>query len=1631
MSNAPAAGRRLLRRSLESVPPVVVRLAVVAAVLTLALVVGMVVALLMAAPSQERLLAALEAGTNTAMLALFVGSAWALIPALLMTASAALYCGMGLLFADAALRRQRVRASTALAVSARQVGHTVLAALIVVVTLPTVVLPIRWAFAVPVVVIQGRGWHEALAESWALTRGRSVRTGIILGLTFAVVIALAGALSLIGAASGSAWIAFGIQVAATLVLMPIPLVVMAALYLSAGGRASPDLEPREWRPAFTRVANSGGLVATVLSLALVVTLLTPGLPAVAADAPAEEPQSLSSDTDPESDSSTFEFVTLGASVATTVTVDFLYPLDWWFGQRDPANLTGVVTGGAPTGFVQLWGQTDGLSPETAEIGDPVPLAEDGTFAINLNTVLPRFAKVRVEYLGDDDHLGAVSGWEDVRIYKHDIWPGIEVVSPTDSLTVGDEMVFQVSVQQPPPPGLPAFEGEVDFYWIKPPIYQMTLMDTALLTNGVVQFSKVVTERVTRVLVSNGDRDPIYALDTGEQKILADAAPSTTTLSVQASVAPGGTVGAVAQVAGPPGVSPDGKVRFEATSNPLAGWNVIAEVAPDYTNSARIDFCVGDAAECQGASLKYLTDTSNFEVRATYVPHPNENERLLTGSVSDTHSVVVDPSASSSGECKVVLIDPRILGSDSAPSSVVAAAGDPRIRPVTNCIHDLGVPGHRAETLTLDARTAPGYEFVEWRHGDTVIGTQPQTLWSLPAGVDYAVIKALYQPVCIPYRISVNGNARIVSARGLGTGHPAFPSGTATGDCVRADGRAGVFNDTVLRVAVRGTVNPATGEADEFAGVTSSAPILRREQGSSITQVDVRITASATIEFLYRAQCHAVTPVATIVEHSEGEGEFSPLILTPSNCVNATSTAPSVEVIDGERIHRPGLVHTVPGFTRGTELELQVPELPDEHVLSAWLVNGEPAPELGSDPAARYTVGAEDEVTIGFETVRCHAVTTSVEEARGPDRRWTTGSRIEVTPAANCPDGSDRWTHGTTVTLTAVGAGILSSWTDAPYPGESRTTPRVELLGQLNSFDPDDRVAGTVNGAGVRTVTLEHGIDTTAHFYSDEACSTITTAGGLGLHEFRFPDDGCGPGRYWDEAKTRLNSSFAGSYTFYGEDCSVYRLTDEPWRLDRGEYECSSRFPLTTVRFEVLRDDTAEALADAQLRQVSPKGPSDWVSTLRTPLHCGPGFCTGLFKGDVTIQVEGCQGVDAQVELVVAGDESGTVYEPSDFGLAGFDWVTSDTPGCGDSLSWRTGTRAVLRADSPIVGIEFVDWNYVQNAVAVELFNEVEASDSRAPMAVHVVTDDTQPKLEAVLQYRVHCATVKLGTWVAIANLAPNCPSPSGELRYIIGSFLQVVANPVNHPDTRRFEGFTSGTLPGTAGRLSQDPHTFHGIANAHRWAGAESGLGQEGGFNTSIALVNSDPLVIEGRWQHPPSGFENFVERVLPQVGKFVVGLTSLAAGATVGLLCPPCATALAALSVSEYLVRLIPGGDILGDMLAMMNPLNLLECSTRWGFDTLEDPKLKGQEQLEDTIATMKLAKTVVVNRPDALERLNTKSSNVTKLRVFGASATFAKGLYTNRVDQFRIVEADAAELRNTEAYVDCVAQTYKAPGS
>src|SRR5690606_40939298 len=110
-----------------------------------------------------------------------------------------------------------------------------------------------------------------------------------------------------------------------------------------------------------------------------------------------------------------------------------------------------------------------------------------------------------------------------------------------------------------------------------------------------------------------------------------------------------------------------------------------------------------------------------------------------------------------------------------------------------------------------------------------------------------------------------------------------------------------------------------------------------------------------------------------------------------------------------------------------------------------------------------------------------------------------------------------------------------------------------------------------------------------------------------------------------------------------------------------------------------------------------------------------------------------------------------------------------------------------------------------------------------------------------------------------------------------------------------------------------------------------------------------------GYYQYSDSAVESFVA-ALPKVGKFTVGLVSLGLTAAIGL-CAPCSAALAVLQASEFLVRLIPGGgDIFGNVLAMLNPLNFMECSTKWGFDTLDADSGGPVTDLEFTTAGFKI---------------------------------------------------------------------------
>src|SRR5690606_7328764 len=209
-------------------------------------------------------------------------------------------------------------------------------------------------------------------------------------------------------------------------------------------------------------------------------------------------------------------------------------------------------------------------------------------------------------------------------------------------------------------------------------------------------------------------------------------------------------------------------------------------------------------------------------------------------------------------------------------------------------------------------------------------------------------------------------------------------------------------------------------------------------------------------------------------------------------------------------------------------------------------------------------------------------------------------------------------------------------------------------------------------------------------------------------------------------------------------------------------------------------------------------------------------------------------------------------------------------------------------------------------------------------------------------------------------------------------------------------------------------------------------IGTNVNYHSAFVIVDSYEKEVWGYYQHEKNAFEKAVA-ALPKVGKLAVGVVTLGLTAAIGL-CPPCSAALAVLQATEFLVRLIPGGDVFGNVLAMLNPLNFTECAIKWGFDTLSPTSGGPISDQDATLAGLKIeagvgtraVKSIAIKDPTVLAKYEKYS---TRLKKGAAVLTFAYGLYDNRIDQFDFSEANASELRNTDEYVNCLANTWGDP--
>ncbi|HLU64446.1 MAG TPA: hypothetical protein VKY66_07970 [Protaetiibacter sp.] len=1568
--------------------------------------------LLLARPSADAVRTAVAEGSSTATLVLLFIGGWGVVPLVAMLSGWLTTLGMAMHAADAVLRGSRLdlwRAVTSTlarlpAAAAVAVTHLLvtLSAIalgpllwLVAVMLrlvravrasrettpristatlsracipfaPAAVIAVRWALVLPEVFIGGARVRDVFRASWRRTAAGPARVAAVAVAAVMVALVVSWGLIFTAVALGNPGLELALQVVASALVAPLPPVAALVVYRALGGERSPALRDAADAGAVRRLRGGQALPAA-LSAVLVVTLMAPASPATAAPTP-----------DVAFTSATAE--------PTTTTLDGAGPAPWgWVFGDSHAKVAGEVTtatGGA-AGEVRLWART--------AVGDPVVLAThvvgtDGAFSFEPTLIIPAYKRVWVEYLGSVAHAPSMSPEQAVDVHKRIIQGSLDVLTPTGN-TVGGHtrLLYTPDPQRLATPGFPV-AGPMT---VIDPNTSGTLWTGTLHGDAPVEIVVSLARQTTIVMV-NVD-SPYYWLSTGEGTVVhADPAATWTTVSAQGAVVPGSQLTIYGDAASTAPFPFDGDIRFSIANDVDPTPTEVATVPTGTGGHAASTVCIATTQAPCTTSPEYLlpAGATRFQIRAEYLPSEPAILQPFSGSQSPWHTVELR-DAVSGGDGGCILLSASSLV-DGENGTITA----PQLLTHTSCTVAGGRQGHLAgSSLTARAPTVAGYEFMHWLLDGAPVGTQATLIHTLPATTpsEPLALTAVYRQACFAIDVRVTGEARASVA-------PNRP-------CLRVDGSTGAVRGTSVLVTATGTRNSLTGEADVFIRATAGSAGLTLGRASGATTARFTIQRDIVVDVEFGPLCRAIVT---------GISATSSVQLTPGSSSTMTLLP--------ELVSTPNCrTSQTEGFLRGSTAVLRADTSDPHRVITGWRVDGVLRPDLGTPAELHFPVGDAASATLEYDSVECFRVDVSRSESGRAAAGWVGAqSGVGASVEPNCPDGSGRYLAGTRVTLTGYSYASLvpGGWDQQLVEADGTPIAGSDSWGTEAS----------------RTVTVATDLAVTFHFIRANACSTITVSGGLGLKDLAFVDTGCGPGRYYDPAKenlpadgkfigSRLNDD--GSQQRYADGTPDLRPYDGP--MKKAHYVHDPKFPYSFLKFSARGADIG-VQGEIVMTQQAPPGAGGWVHRETEQLTCADGSCWAWVRGDVHIKVQECQALDVVVNLTVVGDETETVYSPGDMGLDDYDWVVSETPGCGDRLEWTAHRTAILRAASPAIGFEFLDWGRVDNLVGLELYTERVPGDNLAPVAVHVQIDGASPKLRVELNYDVHCGRLHLGDSIAVAAPLPTCPGAErSDPRFVIGTFVEVVAQDKNR-NGRYFEGFR-GAISGTRSSLQTSGTQLYGMSTA---SGTRWDIGTNVNYHSAFVIVDSYEKDVWGYYQHEKNAFEKAVA-ALPKVGKLAVGVVTLGLTAAIGL-CPPCSAALAVLQATEFLVRLIPGGDVFGNVLAMLNPLNFTECAIKWGFDTLSPTSGGPISDQDATLAGLKIeagvgtraVKSIAIKDPTVLAKYEKYS---TRLKKGAAVLTFAYGLYDNRIDQFDFSEANASELRNTDEYVNCLANTWGDP--
>jgi len=701
-------------------------------------------------------------------------------------------------------------------------------------------------------------------------------------------------------------------------------------------------------------------------------------------------------------------------------------------------------------------------------------------------------------------------------------------------------------------------------------------------------------------------------------------------------------------------------------------------------------------------------------------------------------------------------------------------------------------------------------------------------------------------------------------------------GYPTSNCTTDAGDAGYLHGTAVKIYPTPQFNRSYNEKDVFYSFGTQAAGATIVVDSAVTShVATTVTGTTAIPVTFGPRCRTVS----VSFDPASDGDVSS-VAEEENCQSPLGN----------------------GYVRGSAVTVSAVPGDDNYVLAGWAIDGVDQPELGTDSAPTLHVGTTN-LTATAQFLACYTFDALVSGASNEYGRIV--GIVHSDGIANCPDGSDRYTAGTVITLTpevrAEGTSF-SGWDDQRL--STRLVPEEESgIGLVTDAE--------------RTVTITTDLTVTANFFLDSACSRLSVFGQTSL--MTFDNTGCGVGYYFDQQK--VNAIRSGV------------KASEIWKFGQR----------TTLQVTIPEDEPLSVYASVRGDVRGCFGTIDQSTGPSTDLGwktygpLAPGFNECGVGGTIDVRLEACQSVRAYPELHVVGDDQvftnaslprsmyvvgpdGTVGSLS---LRGFGWmqsmnVTVNT----DSISYSemaggpcqdagnafpAGSDVAIYALSPTSGFRFDGWANVFPNTLIEAI-EAEDLDVVLPDLLPAnpmlrTTNETDRSMTVTAAYTVTCHHLALGEGITVVGLIPRCPGTEpAENMYIEGSVVQTRA--AYAVGGRQNYGYTDGVI---SNQVTKDALTLDLL-----------------GF---VLMTGNRSVAADY-----PNKTEKF-ERGVIQGLKISAGVFAVAAPIAIGLMFPPMGLFFAVVAAGAGIASLA-GDDKTASVFDMMNPTSMATCAARWAFD-------------------------------------------------------------------------------------------------